>query len=84
LKARYEKLTPREREVLALVATGLLDKQIAAELGAAEKTIKQHRGRVMVKMRAQSLADLVLMAETLGARASGADFSKAKGRIPSV
>jgi FixJ family two-component response regulator len=84
LKARYEKLTPREREVLALVATGLLNKQIAAELGAAEKTIKQHRGRVMVKMRAQSLADLVLMAESLGARPSGADFSKAKGRIPSV
>jgi len=81
LKVRYEKLTPRERQVLALVAAGLLNKQIAAELGAAEKTIKQHRGRVMVKMRAQSLADLVLMAERLGVRPAEADFSKAKGRL---
>jgi FixJ family two-component response regulator len=81
LKARNEKLTPREREVLALVPAGLLNKQIATELGAAEKTIKQHRGRVMVKMRAQSLADLVLMAERLGVRPAEADFSKAKGRL---
>jgi FixJ family two-component response regulator len=81
LKARYEKLTPREREVLALVAAGLLNKQIAVELGAAEKTIKQHRGRVMAKMQAQSLADLVLMAESLGVRPAEEDFSKARGRL---
>jgi FixJ family two-component response regulator len=83
LKARYEKLTPREREVFALVASGLLNKQVGGELGAAERTIKQHRGRVMTKMEAESLADLVLMAEQLGVRPSAADFSQAKGRIPS-
>ncbi len=81
LKTRYERLTPRERDVLALVAAGLLNKQVAAELGAAEKTIKQHRGRVMSKMEAESLADLVLMAERLGVRPATADFSKAKGRL---
>jgi FixJ family two-component response regulator len=63
--ARYESLTPREREVMTLVAAGLLNKQIAAELGASELTIKTHRGRVMEKMRADSVADLVRMAETL-------------------
>jgi FixJ family two-component response regulator len=81
LKHRYEKLTPRERQVFALVAAGLLNKQVAAELGSAEKTIKQHRGVVMVKMKAESLADLVMMAERLGVRPSHADFSRAKGRI---
>jgi FixJ family two-component response regulator len=81
LRVKYEKLTPREREVLALVAAGLLNKQIAAELGTAEKTIKQHRGRVMEKMKAESLADLVVMAERLGVRPVGKDFSKAKGRV---
>jgi FixJ family two-component response regulator len=62
---RYETLTPREKEVMNLVAAGLLNKQIAAELGAGELTIKTHRGRVMEKMRADSVADLVRMAETL-------------------
>lgn len=65
LRARYETLTPREKEVLALVVAGLLNKQIGAELGASELTIKTHRGRVMEKMRAESLADLVRMFERL-------------------
>lgn len=81
LKMRYRTLTAREGEVFALVATGLLNKQIGAELGAAEKTIKQHRGRVMDKMRAESLAELVLMAERLGVRPTEIDFSKAKGKL---
>ncbi len=80
LNNRFERLTPREREVFALVAAGLLNKQIAAELGAAEKTIKQHRGRVMDKMQAESLAALVLMAERLGIRPRERDFSNATGR----
>jgi len=84
LTIRYESLTPRERQVFALVAAGLLNKQVAFELGAAERTIKQHRGRVMDKMAAKSLADLVLMAERLGVRPSGVDFSKARGRIRPV
>jgi len=83
LKVRYARLTPREREVFALVAAGLLNKQIGAELGAAEKTIKQHRGRIMQKMEAESLADLVVMAAALGVRPTGVDFSKAKGLVPS-
>jgi FixJ family two-component response regulator len=81
LKGRYAKLTPRERQVFALVAAGLLNKQIAAELGNAEKTTKQHRGAVMDKMRAESLADLVIMAAHLGVRPSHADFSRAKGLV---
>jgi len=66
LRTRYESLTPREREVLALVAAGLLNKRIADRLGTADKTIKIHRGRVMEKMRADSVADLVRMVERLG------------------
>ena len=81
LKHRYEKLTPRERQVFALIAAGLLNKQVAAELGAAEKTIKQHRGVVMAKMKAESIADLVMMADRLGVRPSQADFSRAKGLV---
>src|ERR1700735_2104156 len=65
LRARYDSLTPREKEVLKLVASGLLNKQIGAELGASELTIKTHRGRVMQKMGADSLADLVKMAERI-------------------
>ena len=82
-RIRYQRLTARESEVFALVAAGLLNKQIAAELGAAEKTIKQHRGRVMKKMEAESAADLVLMAERLGVRPAETDFSTAKGKLNS-
>jgi FixJ family two-component response regulator len=68
LRAVFETLTPRERDVLALVASGLMNKQIAAEMGLAEITVKIHRGHLMRKMGARSLADLVRMAEMLGIR----------------
>jgi RNA polymerase sigma factor (sigma-70 family) len=66
LRARLARLTPREREVFALVASGLLNKQVGHELGTTEKTIKVHRARVMEKMEAGSLADVVRMAGRLG------------------
>jgi FixJ family two-component response regulator len=65
LRGRYESLTPREQEVLKLVTSGLLNKQIGAELGISELTIKTHRSRVMEKMGADSLAELVKMSEKL-------------------
>jgi FixJ family two-component response regulator len=66
LRRRYALLTPREREVLPLVTAGLLNKQTAAELGTSEITIQVHRGQIMRKMAASSLADLVKMAGKLG------------------
>jgi FixJ family two-component response regulator len=68
LQALFETLSPREREVLAFVASGLMNKQIAAELGLAEITVKIYRGHIMKKMHAKSLAELIRMTETLGIR----------------
>ncbi len=68
LRGRYESLTVREQQVMQQVVSGLLNKQVAAELNITEFTVKIHRGHVMRKMRADSLADLVRMAETMGIR----------------
>src|ERR1700690_576867 len=65
LRERFDLLTSREREVVAMVVLGMLNKQIAAEIGTAENTVKVHRSRAMEKMQAQSLADLVKMVERL-------------------
>ena len=70
VRERYERLSPREREVMALVVSGLLNKQIGGELNISEITVKAHRGQVMRKMRADSLADLVRMAASLANRTS--------------
>lgn len=72
IERQYARLTPRERQVLALIVAGRLNKQAASDLGIAEKTVKVHRARVMGKMRAHSLADLVRMAHRLGIGEDGA------------
>jgi RNA polymerase sigma factor (sigma-70 family) len=65
LRQRFDSLTPREQEVISMVVSGMLNKQIAGELGTAENTVKVHRSRAMEKMNAQSIADLVRMIEKL-------------------
>jgi FixJ family two-component response regulator len=70
LRDRYESLTPREREVMAFVVSGLLNKQVGGELGISEITVKAHRGQAMRKMKADSLPDLVTMAARLGLRSA--------------
>jgi FixJ family two-component response regulator len=70
LRKRYESLTPRERDVMALVVSGLLNKQVAGQLGISEITVKAHRGQVMRKMKADSLPGLVTIAARLSARAA--------------
>lgn len=71
VKSVYASLTPREREVMALVTAGLMNKQVAGRLNVSEITVKIHRGNMMKKMQAQSLADLVRMADALGVREKG-------------
>ncbi|MGY8681249.1 response regulator transcription factor [Bradyrhizobium sp. UFLA05-153] len=73
LRSRLKQLTPRERDILPLVTSGLLNKQVAGELGLAEITVKIYRGQVMRKMGAKSLADLIKMAEALGISRSKGD-----------
>jgi FixJ family two-component response regulator len=68
LKAHFDTLTPREQEVMALVTAGLMNKQVAGEIGVSEITAKVHRGNIMRKMGAKSLAELVRMADALGVR----------------
>ncbi len=77
IRVKYAKLTPREREVFALVVSGLINKEVAWELGVSEKTVKVHRGRVVEKMKARSLPDLVRMAGRLGIPANGPE----QGRV---
>ena len=77
LKGRLGRLTPRERQVFALFVTGLLNKQIAGRLGTCERTIKVHRARIMKKMEAGSVAELVRMAVRLGPVVEGSDASTA-------
>jgi FixJ family two-component response regulator len=79
LKTRQGRLTPRENQVFSLVVTGMLNKQIAGRLGTCERTIKVHRARIMKKMEAGSVADLVRMADRLGVPPTAARSSEARG-----
>jgi FixJ family two-component response regulator len=79
LKTRQSRLTPRENQVFSLVVTGMLNKQIAGRLGTCERTIKVHRARIMKKMEAGSVADLVRMADRLGVPPSAGRSSEARG-----
>jgi FixJ family two-component response regulator len=72
LRRRYDLLTPREQEVMTLVVSGLLNKQVAGDLGISEKTVKVHRARAMEKMNVESLAELVLIASKLGLASASA------------
>ena len=76
LRRRYDSLTPREREVMQLVISGMLNKQIASQLGTSEITIKMHRGQVMHKMKAESVVELLRMAETIGIVDAGQSHTK--------
>lgn len=82
LERRYELLTPREQEVMRLVVTGMLNKQAAAELDISEKTIKVHRARVMEKMNAEALAQLVLMGQRIGITQRIETLAGDNGRTP--
>jgi RNA polymerase sigma factor (sigma-70 family) len=79
---RVDRLTPREREVLALVVTGMLNKQVAGQLGTTEKTVKVHRARAMKKMQAGSLADAVRMTEKIGLSADNQPSAVSKDAPP--
>jgi FixJ family two-component response regulator len=82
IRQRYEQLTPREREVMGLVAAGLMNKQIAWRLSLSEITVKIHRGNMIRKMQAKSVADLVRLADQLGVRAPPESPSDATGSRP--
>jgi FixJ family two-component response regulator len=79
LRGRYASLTPRERDVLARIVAGLLNKQIAGELGTSEATVKEQRAHVMTKMQAGSVADLVRFASRLGITPAGSGSNPPKG-----
>jgi FixJ family two-component response regulator len=81
IRRRYEQLTPREREVMGLVTTGLMNKQVAWQLSLSEITVKIHRGNMMRKMQAKSFADLVRMADQLGIRGAPAPSDGGDGLV---
>ena len=82
LRRRYDLLTPREREVMQLVIAGRLNKQIAGELGTSEVTVKMHRGQVMHKMKAESVVDLLRMAETMAIVTAGQPQAQTSRKSP--
>ena len=82
LRRRYDSLTPREREVMQLVIAGRLNKQIAGELGTSEVTVKMHRGQVMHKMKAESVVDLLRMAEAMAIVTAGQPQAQTSRKSP--